>query len=161
MDSEGAAPWSWFGRENSRVWVKARLKALAVNPQRASYVCGLARAGWTVADEALREIIVEYKEHDEKLFTSLRDYDIEITQSAGRPSRGGWTAEAVLRDLAIAMVVADACHAYDLHPTRSRGPKRHGLSGCAIAAAALYQENVAVSEPAVVRVWMRSMFRRA
>src|SRR5271166_1533344 len=68
-DSEGAAPWSWFGRENSRAWVKARLKALAVIPQRAAFVCRLARNGWTVADEALREVIVEYKERDEKLLT--------------------------------------------------------------------------------------------
>ena len=145
-------------RENSRAWVKARLKADALNPQRASYVCGLARAGWTVADEALREIIVEYKERDEKLYTSLSAYDIEITQSVSRPSRGGWTAEVVLRDLAILCVVADVCHTFDLHPTRSRGPQSHGLSGCSIAAAALYQENVAVSEPAVVRVWTRSSF---
>ena len=90
-DSEAAAPWSWFGREHSRAWVKARLKADALNPQKASYVCRLARAGWTVADEALREIIVEHKEHDEKLLTSLRAYDIEITRTAGRPSGGGWT----------------------------------------------------------------------
>ena len=52
-----------------------------MKPERASYVCGLARAGWTVADEVLREIIVEHKERDEKLLTSLRAYDIEITQS--------------------------------------------------------------------------------
>jgi hypothetical protein len=158
-DSEDAAPWSWFGRENSRDWVKARLKADALNPQRSSYVCRFARAGWTVADEAIREIIVEYKERDEKLLTSLRAYDIEITQSAGRPRPGGWTAEVILRDLAIAMVVADVCRAFELHPTRSRGPKSHGLSGCAIAAAALDRESVAVSEPAVVKVWTR--YRRA
>jgi hypothetical protein len=151
-------PISWFTRENSRAWVKARLKADALKPQRASYVCGLARAGWTVADEALREIIVEHKERGEKLLTSLSAYDIEITQSAGSPRRGGWTAEVVLRDLAILCVVADSCHAFDLHPTRSRSPESHGLSGCSIAAAALYQENVAVSEPAVVKVWTRSSF---
>ncbi len=106
-DSEGAAPWSWFGRENSRAWVKARLKARlkasAVNPQLASFVCGLARDGLSVADEALREIIIEHKERDEKLLTSLRAYDIEITQ-AGRRRQGGWdTTEVVLRNLAIAL----------------------------------------------------------
>src|SRR6202042_429620 len=86
-------------------------------------------------------------------------YDIEITQSAGRPRPGGWTAEVILRHLAIAMVVADVCRAFELHPTRSRGPKSHGLSGCAIAAAALDRESVAVSEPAVVKGWTR--YRRA
>ena len=100
-DSEGDAPWPWFGRENSRAWVKARLKADAVNPQLASFVCRFARDGVSVADEALREIIVEHKERDEKLLTSLRAYDIEITQAARRRP-GGWdTTEVVLRDLAI------------------------------------------------------------
>ena len=132
-------PISWFRRENNRAWVKARLKADALNPQRASYVCGLARAGWTVADEVLREIIVEHKERDEKLLTSLRAYDIEITQSTGRPRRGGWTTEVILRDLAIVCVVADICHAFDLHPTRSRSlgePRPEWLlrrGGCSVS----------------------------
>ena len=158
-DNEGAAPWSWFGPENSRAWVKARLKALAVIPQRASFVCGLARDGHSVADEAVREIIIEYKERDEKLHTSLRAYDIEITQ-ARRRRRGGWdTTEVVLRDLANAMVVADVCHAFGLPPTRSRASRRHGLSGCYIAARALEEERLlAISELAIVKAWTRYSF---
>jgi hypothetical protein len=154
-DSEGAAPWSWFGRENSRAWVKARLKALAVNPQRTSFVCGLARDGLSVADEALREVIVEHKERDEKLLVSLRAYDIEITR-AGRRRRRGWdTTEVVLRDLAMACVVAEVCHAFDLPPTRSRASRRHRLSGCYVAARALSEEREAISESAVVKAWTR------
>jgi hypothetical protein len=161
-DSEGAAPWAWFGRENSRAWVKARLKARlkasAVNPQLASFVCGLARDGVSVADEALREIIVEHKERDEKLFTSLRAYDIEITQ-AGRRRQGGWdTTEVVLRNLAVLCVIADVCHAFGLPPTRSRASQRHGLSGCYIAARALEQEREAISESAIVKAWTRYSF---
>jgi hypothetical protein len=157
-DSEGAAPWSWFGGENSRAWVKARLKALAANPQRASFVCGLARDGLSVADEALREIIVEHKERDEKLLTSLRAYDIEIMQ-ARRRRRGGWdTTEVVLRNLAIVCVIADICHAFGLPPTRSRASRRHGLSGCYIAARALEEEREAISESAVVTAWTRYSF---
>ena len=155
-DSEAAAPWSWFGREHSRAWVKARLKADALNPQKASYVCRLARAGWTVADEALREIIVEHKEHDEKLLTSLRAYDIEITRTAGRPSGGGWDpSEMVLHDLAIASVVAEVRRVFGLPPTRSRASRRHRLSGCYIAARALEEEGEAISESAVVKAWTR------
>ena len=156
-DSEGAAPWSWFGRENSRAWIKARLKALAVIPERASFVCGLARDGDAVADEALREIIVDYKERDEKLHTSLRAYDIEITQAGRR--RGGWdTTELVLRDLAIVCVVAEVCRAFNLPPTRSRASRRHRLSGCYIAARALTEEREAISESAVVKAWTRCGF---
>ena len=158
-DSEGFAPWSWFGRENSRAWVKARLKALAVIPLRASFVCGLARDGVSVADEALREIIVECKERDEKLLTSLRAYDIEITQ-ARRRRRGGWdTNEVVLRNLAISMVVAEVRRAFGLPPTRSRASRRHGLSGCYIAARALEEERLlAISESAIVKAWTRYSF---
>ena len=120
-DSEDAAPRSGFGRGNSRDWVKARLKADALNPQRSSYVCRFARAGWTVADEAIREIIVEYKERDEKLLTSLRAYDIEITQSAALRRRGGWDrTEVSLRNMAILCVIVDICYAFGLPPTRSR-----------------------------------------
>jgi hypothetical protein len=157
-DSEGVAQWSWFGRENSRAWVKARLKALAVIPQRASFVCGLARDGHSVADEALREIIVEHKERDEKLLTSLRAYDIEIMQTRRRP-RGGWdTTEVILRNLAMVMIIRDVCDAFDLPPTRSRASRRHGLSGCYVAARALGEEREAISESAVVNVWTRYSF---
>ena len=157
-DSEGAAPWSWFGRENSRAWVKARLKALAVIPQRASFVCGLARDGHSVADEALREIIVEHKERDEKLLTSLRAYDIEIMQTRRRP-RGGWdTTEVILRNLAMVMIIRDVCDAFDLPPTRSRASRRHGLSGCYVAARALEEEREAISESNVVKVWTQYSF---
>ena len=149
---------SWFGRENSRAWVKTRLKALAANPQRASFVCGLARNGLSIAAEALREIIVEHKERDEKLFTSLRAYDIEITQ-AGHRRRGGWdTTEAVLRNLAIVCVIADVCHAFGLPPTRSRVSQRRSLSGCYIAGRALKEEHEAISESAVVKAWTRYSF---
>ena len=157
-DSEGAAPWSWFGQENSRAWVKARLKALAVIPQRAAFVCGLARDGVSVADEALREIIIEHKERDEKLLLSLRAYDIEIMQ-AGRRRRGGWdTTEVVLRNLAIASVIAYVRPAFGLPPTRSRASRRHGLSGCYIASRALQEEHEAISESAVVKAWTRYSF---
>jgi hypothetical protein len=158
FDSEGAVPWSWFGRENGRAWSKARLKALAVIPQRASFVCGRARDGDAVADEALREIIVDYKERDEKLHISLRAYDIEITQ-AGRRRRGGWdTTELLLRDLAIVCVVAEVCRAFNLPPTRSRASRRHRLSGCYVAARALTEEREAISESAAVKAWTRRGF---
>ena len=157
-DSEGVAQWSWFGRENSRAWVKARLKALAANPPRASFVCGLARDGLSVAHEALCEILVEYKERDEKPLTSLRAYDIEIMQTRRRP-RGGWdTTEVILRNLAMVMIIRDVCDAFDLPPTRSRASRRHGLSGCYVAARALGEEREAISESAVVKAWTRYSF---
>jgi hypothetical protein len=153
-----AAPTSWFGRENSRSWAKTWLKRAASNPNLAAHVCSLARSGSTPADEALRDLIREHKEHDEKLFTSLRAYDIEITQSAGRRRRGGWErAEVALRDIAVLCVIVDICYAFGLPPTRSRTSKPgHGrLSGCYIAALALKAESEAISESAVVKVWTR------
>jgi len=151
-----AAPMSWFGRENGRAWAKAWLKTAASNSNLASYVCSLARAGWTPADEALRELIREHKERDEKLFTSLRAYDIEITQSAARRRRGGWDrTEVSLRNMAILCVIVDICYAFGLPPTRSRRSTRERLSGCHIAALALVAEHEAISESAVVKVWTR------
>jgi hypothetical protein len=151
-----AAPTSWFGRENSRSWAKIWLKRAASNPNFAAHVCSLARSGSTPADEALRDLIREHKERDEKLFTSLRAYDIEITQSAGRRRRGGWErTEVALRDMAILCVIVDICYAFGLPPTRSRRSTRERLSGCHIAALALAAEHEAISESAVVKVWTR------
>jgi hypothetical protein len=151
-----AAPTSWFGRENSRSWAKTWLKRAASNPNFAAHVCSLARSGSTPADEALRDLIREHKERDEKLFTSLRAYDIEITQSAGRRRRGGWEwTEVALRDMAILCVIVDICYAFGLPPTRSRRSTRERLSGCHIAALALAAEHEAISESAVVKVWTR------
>ena len=151
-----AAPTSWFGRENSRSWAKTWLKRAASNPNFAAHVCSLARSGSTPADEALRDLIREHKERDEKLFTSLRAYDIEITQSAGRRRRGGWERTVVaLRDMAILCVIVDICYAFGLPPTRSRRSTRERLSGCHIAALALAAEHEAISESAVVKVWTR------
>ena len=131
-------------------------KAAASNPNFAAHVCSLARSGSTPADEALRDLIREHKERDEKLFTSLRAYDIEITQSAGRRRRGGWErTEVALRDMAILCVIVDICYAFGLPPTRSRRSTRERLSGCHIAALALAAEHEAISESAVVKVWTR------
>jgi hypothetical protein len=151
-----AAPTSWFGRENSRSWAKTWLKRAASNPNFAAHVCSLARSGSTPADEALRDLIREHKERDEKLFTALRAYDIEITQSAGRRRRGGWDRTKVaLRDMAVLCVIVDICDAFGLPPTRSRRSTRERLSGCHIAALALAAEHEAISESAVVKVWTR------
>jgi hypothetical protein len=153
-----AAPTSWFGRENSRSWAKTWLKRAASNPNFAAHVCSLARSGSTPADEALRDLIREHKERDEKLFTSLRAYDIEITQSAGRRRRGGWErTEVALRDMAVLCVIVDICNAFGLPPTRSRRskPGHERLSGCYIASLALKAEGEAISESAVVKIWTR------
>ena len=58
-------------------------------------------------------------------------------------------------------VVADVCHAFGLPPTRSRASRRHGLSGCYIAARALEREREAISKSAIVEAWTRySSFSR-
>ena len=156
-DSEGAAPWSWFGRENSRAWVKARLKALALNPQRSSFVCGLARAGWICRRRSPprdHRRIQRARREAAHVAARLRYRD----HAVGRPPRrGGWdTTEVFLRDLAIVCVVADICHAFDLPPTRSRASQRHGLSGCLSRRALCMEEREAISESAVVKAWTRT-----
>jgi len=143
-DSEGAAPRPWFGRENSRAWVKAGLKAGAQGERREPPTCifclrARPRTAFSVADEALREIIVEHKERDENLFTSLRAYDIEITQ-AGRRRQGGWdTTEVVLRNLAFSVSSpTSAMRSPASDPFAGLAAPR--LSGCYIAARALMEE---------------------
>jgi hypothetical protein len=151
-----APPGSWFSREESRRWVKRWMKWGATDPHQAEHICNLARAGWGLADEAVREVIVEHRQGRQPLLTSLEAYDIGVVQGAGYPRnrRGGREkGNDILRDLAIVSLVYSVCRMFGLSPTRNTASKR--LSGCSIVAKALEAEGESgnISEAAVAKIW--------
>jgi hypothetical protein len=162
-DGEDGDPWSWFGLENGRAWAKARLKALAVIPERAPFVCELARDGDAIADEVIREVLVAHRERREEPSPSLVAYEsMLLLAGLGRPRprrrRDGWyKPDLILRNLAVAQVVAEVCRAFGLPPTRNQLSRRRHLSGCYIAWLALQEERVliTISESGVVEAWRR------
>jgi len=156
---EGELPpdssFSWLNREDDRRWFKHLLKTVAMDPNHTSYICNLAREdGWGLADEALRELFVEREQRGQDLPMAVRQYCVEIVQTAGRPRRGGWD-KSFLRNIAICSVIDGVCEEFSLQPTRSRTSWREGLSGCRIVAKALAAEGLAMSEAAVVTIWTR------
>jgi hypothetical protein len=117
-----------------------------------------ARAGWDLADEALREMAIEF-EHRNAQASPLRAYIMEALdprrdclRHASRP-RGPKKADFALRDIAIVIIVADLCWTFGLRPKRNLATKR--ASACDIAAEALTQEGLAIGWRAAAAVWDR------
>lgn len=143
--------------KSSTGWGKHWLKAAAANPRWTSDICNLAREGSGLADEAVRELIVECDQRRQEPLMAVRQYGAEIVQAGGRlPRRGGWDKSAgFLRDMMVMCIIKHVCGVFSLPPTRSRSSRREGLSSCRIVAMALAAEREGISEAAVVTIWTR------
>jgi hypothetical protein len=110
-------------------------------------VVSYARAGWDLADEALRELILEFENSHTQKPDYLTAYAMDVIRDGSAPGiRGPQKADNFLRDLAICVVVSKTCERFGLKPTRSRYSRKP--SGCSIVAQAL-----GMGEPGVVEVW--------
>jgi hypothetical protein len=132
------------------------MKWLAADPHQAERLCNLARAGWGLADEVVREVIVERRQRRQPLLASLEAYEIGAIQGDGyfQSRRGGREkGNDILRDRAIVGLVWEVCQTYGLNPTRNPASKRP--SGCSIAAKALEAEGESgnITEAAVAKIW--------
>ena len=107
-----------------------------------------ARAGWDLADEALREAIIEFLDRGEPMPTYLASYNMEVARGGFRHVPGPKKADNFFRDLALMMVVEKLVEKFGLKPTRNRASKRP--SACSILAQA-----IGLSEPAIVALWQR------
>jgi hypothetical protein len=107
-----------------------------------------ARAGWNLADEVLRELIIEFMDRGEPMPTYLASYNMEVARGGFRRPPGPNKADKFLRDIAMMMVVQELVKKFALKPTRNRASKRP--SACSIVA-----QVVGLSEPAIVALWQR------
>jgi hypothetical protein len=105
-----------------------------------------AREGWDPADEALRELIIEFMDRGEKLPTYLAAYNMELAAGGLRRLPGPTKADRFCRDLAMMMVVIKIGKEFGFKPTRNRASKRP--SACSIFALAF-----STSEATINAMW--------
>ncbi|WP_143273373.1 hypothetical protein [Bradyrhizobium canariense] len=150
-------PLHWFARADNRQFARERMKGAASTPQGMMDLCNLARTGWGLADEAARELIIDYQHRGEDMPPTLVAYNMEIVdpRRVWRQLSAPKKEDRFLRDLAITGIVGDVCRKFSLKPMRQRTSKRDRPSGRAIVAEALQAEHMALGESAVVDVWRR------
>ena len=129
------------------------VRALQVEAMRSAKamadLADYARAGWGLADETLRDLIMEHQNNHIEMPTILTNYNIDIVRGL-LPSKipGQDKADNFLRDLAICVVVSKTVETSRLRPTRA--PYSSRPSGCSIVAQVLE-----MSEQAIVTIWNR------
>lgn len=142
-------------KEDSRRFARELMKRLAANNSAyMMHVAECARAGYRLADEALRELILDYVNREEKLPTALASYSMVITGGAVPNKRPApERSDKVLRDIAITTMVLLISEKFAIKPTRNLATSKP--SACSIVAAALEGELMAMSEANVVAIWRR------
>jgi hypothetical protein len=157
---------AWWDRDDRRQSTLQWLRSVAAQDLTGlCHVCDLARHdSWDIADQTVRELIVERLARGEDLGLQLRTYAEEI--HAGYRARPiAPETDTILRAIVLASLVDRVCSRFSLTPTlRSYNPKRPLPSGCHVVALALMQESavekrseeaVAAIEAAAKRAWKR------
>ncbi|WP_420564159.1 hypothetical protein [Thalassobaculum sp.] len=119
----------WLNKAHNRQFAVEMVKRIAVSrPEALMDVVDLARDGVSVADEALRELMLEYSNRGEVMPTYLSAYNMELLagRPPGRPGRK--KADFFLRDIAIFLAVLLVSERFGLTPTG------RNLSACSIVA---------------------------
>jgi len=139
----------FFEADDARRFVRQIVKQYALNrPGNMMKIADFARAGWDIADEALRDLILDFVQRGEPLPTYLAAYNMEVVRGGFRRRSGPKKADRLFRDIALMMVVENVGRRFGLRPTRNRASKRP--SACSIVAQAM-----GLSEEAIVAIWKR------
>ena len=153
------APGGAFHPDAEQTYGRSAMKAFAASHVFAlDEVVYLADRGSATAQGVLRELIAERMERLEEPGAILRAAAIRLLNPATRKPGPGKT-DNFLRDLAIALLVAELRDRYKLKPSRTSASKRpqQPPSACSIAAQALVEAaiGVSVSPKTVERIWTR------
>ena len=144
----------WLGDKQSRRFVIEMIKQFSRwRPENLMDAVDRARAGWGIADEALREMILEDINSGKTLPTYLAAYNMEIV--SGRVSRrqGKQKADYVLRDAAILATIVLVMDRFHI-PPYSRDGKNP--CACAVVADALANVHKGIGYKAVAEIWRRN-----
>lgn len=134
---------------DNRAFARHTMKGHALaHPLNMMKIVDYAWAGWDLADEALRELIIEFEYRSETKPPPLANYAMEIARGSLRRPPGPKKSDHFLRDIALMMVVESVGQKFRLKPTRSRTSKRP--SACSIVA-----KTFGLSEAAIVALWQR------
>src|SRR5262245_55043778 len=147
----GVEPGAWFEKGESqracRLMIREFILHDVINLMDA---VALARAGFELWEDCLRELILDFENRGEKMPTYLAAFDMElkygIRHKAGRPR-----ADHMTRDLIIGIIIGMVVEHFGLRPKRNRASRR--ISACSIVASALGREGMAMSEANVNQLW--------
>jgi hypothetical protein len=136
-----------FESEDGQMFAREMLKWIAYrHVDNLMTVVSWARQGWTLADEALREMYREMTDRGE-FSTYLNSYMMEVARGQIRCLPGQRKESHFFRDVIIATMIEAIAEKFDLNPTRNQVTQRTS-SACSIVA-----EVLGMSEPAVVKIW--------
>lgn len=142
--------YDWKSDDAGRQFARDIIKRLAQHrPEHMIEMVERARQGLSVADEALRQLILEYQDRNEKMPTYLASYAMDIVAGFKPRRRPAQRREThFFRDIRIAVFVLLVSERFNLRPTRSPTSSRE--SGCSIVATV-----IGMNEAAVVSIWTR------
>src|SRR5262249_17858506 len=111
---------------------------LALQAQTIETVVDDGCKGWDLAQEALRELILEFKHRKQPLPPALDGYDFSLTaQTIRAPLSGPKPYKTFFRDIGISIVVGEVSQQFGLKPHRN--VSKHAAprpSACSIVATA-------------------------
>lgn len=148
-------PLLWFDKQDNRRLARQIIKWTALeHPSRMMTVVDWARQGWGLADDALRELIVEYLDRGQQLPTYLASYNMDVAAGRHRRTRGQQKADNFLRDIAITIIVERVADSFGIKPT---GRSARRKSACGVVAEALASTPGAANlgEKGVAEIWRR------
>jgi hypothetical protein len=147
----GVEPGAWFEKGESQRACRLMLREVILRDvTNLMDAVELARAGYELWEECLRELILEYKNRGKTMPTYLAAFDMELTRGI-RHKAGRRRDNDLARDLIIGHTVGMVAERFGLRPTRNYTSRR--VSACSIVAAALRLEGLAMSEANVNQIW--------
>jgi hypothetical protein len=154
----GMGEYYWLDKADGRQLFIQMLKVGALKDSMfMMHVCNAARGGSDLADEALRELIIEFENNRKDKPTALAEYTMEIARAGIKPSRrrGPKRSNYYLRDIAVGGVVLQVQLKFGLDPYRNEASPRQ--SACSIVARAMREERLKGkwAESAVVAIFKK------
>lgn len=143
--------YDWFDSSDNNRFFRDQIKLLAnLQPTFLIQTVEDARNGWTVAHEALREMILEHQNSRQPMPTYLEAYAMYLVENGVPKKLPGQRKEAnILRDIAITCSVLMVSERFNMRPTRNPTTKKRA-SGCSIVA-----EASGLTESDVISIWGR------
>jgi hypothetical protein len=108
-----------------------------------------AKDGWDLADEALRELILEFNDRGELPPTYLSAFAMDIVARGLTPKHipGPKKTDKFFRDIVTAVIIGKAAKQFRLRPTRSG---KRAQSACSVVA-----REMGMAEETVVTIWKK------
>lgn len=160
LEGDANIPWGeeayGYSEDESRRFTRNLMKRfITIQPANLMTVVEFAKGGWGLADEVLREVILEHLNSGVAMPTYLAAYNMDI--AAGnlpqkRPARQ--RENNFLRDCRIAIAILLVMEKCNMRSTRNPTTQKRP-SACSVVTEVLNARGINVTEAAVVAIWQR------